>query len=79
MATLSIKIEKHEKDKMIIAIAKVKGKVVSVATISKLASINPNRGRFIMEEMIEEGSIQKVVAKKFNDRYIRYRYEIVGK
>lgn len=79
MASITIKIEKHEKDKMIIAVAKHKDKVTSVATIAKTAGLNPNRARFIMEEMIEEGSVRKVVAKKFNEKHIRYRYEVTGK
>lgn len=79
MATLTIKIEKHEKDKMILAVAKHKDKASSVATIAKEAKIPANRARFIMEEMIAEGSVRKVVAKKFNDKYIRYKYEVTGK
>jgi IMP dehydrogenase/GMP reductase len=79
MATLNIKIEQNEKDKTIIAIAQLKNEAKSVSAIAKQAGIGTNRMRFIIEEMVAEGSIRKVVTKKYNESYIRYRYEVTGK
>lgn len=50
--------------------------ITSVAKIAKDAGINPNRARFIMEELIQDGKVVKVLAKKYNERFLRYRYEV---
>lgn len=79
MATVQITIHKHEKDRMIVVIAKNKGKTMSVAALAKEAGYNPNRTRFIIEEMLQDGSIRRTPTKVFNPRYIRYSYEVTGK
>lgn len=77
MATLKITISETEKLQLLESVKMHKNKMVSVSTIAKAAGLNPNRSRFIMEELIEEGKVRKVIAKKFNDHFIRYFYEVV--
>ena len=77
MATVTINIEPWEKDKIVAAVKKFKGKTVSVALIAKEAGLNPNRSRFIVAELLEEGRIARTTTKAFNKRYIRYSYEVL--
>jgi predicted transcriptional regulator of viral defense system len=55
---------------------KKQGITISVSKIAELAKLNPNRTRFIIEDLIEEGRLKRIPTKKFNERYIRYSYEI---
>ena len=70
-------IYEEEKQKIIGIVRKNEGKVLSVAKLAGQAGINPNRARFIFDELVEEGKIEKVIAKKYNDKYIRYNYKVV--
>jgi DNA-binding Lrp family transcriptional regulator len=79
MATISVKIYPEEKDKVVDAIKRQRDKTVSVAAIAKAAGFNPNRTRFIIDELLEEGRIKRVPTKVFNPRYIRYSYEVISK
>lgn len=73
---IKIKIYPEEKEKLIKVIKKNKGKVISVAKLAEQAGLNPNRSRFIIDELIDEGVVNRVVAKAFNERWIRYTYEV---
>lgn len=77
MATINVKIEPEEKKAMLKAIKASKGLTISVAKLAKVAGQNPNRARFVVDELLEEGKIKRVTTKSFNERYIRYSYEIV--
>ena len=75
MASINIKIFQHEKDALVDVIRKNK-EAISVSDLAKQAGLNPNRSRFIIEELLQEGKIKRIVVKAFNPRYIRYRYEV---
>lgn len=75
---MKLKIYDDEKRLVRQAIKKSKGEVVSVAKLAKSVGLNSNRTRFIIDEMLEEGTIKRTVAKAYNERYIRYTYEVVG-
>lgn len=77
MASIQIKITEEEKLLVIQAVRKLQGKTVSVAKIASSASMNPNRVRFIVEDLLEENRIKRTPTKVFNPRYIRYSYEVV--
>ena len=70
-------IYEEEKQKIIGVIRRNEGKGLSVAKLAGQAGINPNRARFIFDELVEEGKIEKVIVKKYNDKYIRYNYKAV--
>lgn len=74
---ISIKIEECEKRNMLRAIKQSKGKVISVAKLAAIIKMNPNRARWVIEELIDEGKVKKVQAKAFNEKYIRYTYEVI--
>lgn len=74
---IKIKIHNHEKMALLAQISKLKGTTMSVAKLAKAAGQNPNRARFIIEELIDEGKVRKVQTKAFNDRYKRYTYEVI--
>lgn len=75
MAGVNVKIYPEEKETMVKIIKKNKGKTISVAKLAEQAGFNPNRSRFIIAELIEEGRVDKIPTKAFNERYIRYTYE----
>lgn len=77
MASINVKIFPEEKTIMLKAIRKNKSKTISVAKLAKEAGQNPNRARFIIGELLEEGKIRRVPTKAFNERYIRYSYEVL--
>lgn len=56
-----------------------KKKMMSIACIAKNAGINSGRMRFIVEILVEEGRVAKVPVKLINDRYKRYKYEVIAK
>jgi predicted transcriptional regulator len=76
MAGVNVKIFPEEKDTMVKVIKKNKGKTISVAKLADQAGFNPNRTRFIIAELLEEGRIIKTPTKAFNERYIRYSYDV---
>lgn len=77
MASINIVIHEHEKQAVLKALSKKQGVTISVSKIGELAKINPNRTRFIIEDLIEEGRLKRIATKKFNDKYIRYSYEVL--
>ena len=77
MASINIVIHEHEKQAVLKALKEKQGITISVSKIAELAKLNPNRTRFIIEDLIEEGRLKRIPTKKFNDRYIRYSYEVL--
>ncbi|MNU34858.1 hypothetical protein D3C71_234430 [compost metagenome] len=77
MAGMKLKVDPQEKLDLKKAVKTLEGQTVAVSKIAKEAGINPNRARFILEEMIEEGTIKRETTKAFNANYIRYRYEVI--
>lgn len=77
MASITVKIFPEEKDKLVAIIRKHKDETISVTKLAKEAGLNPNRSRFILEELLEEGRVTREITKAFNPRFIRYKYEVV--
>lgn len=77
MAKIEIKTTKEEQQQVLQVIKQCKGKTISVASIAKLAGLNPNRVRFIIMDLIENNKIKRIPTKAFNKHYIRYKYEEV--
>ena len=77
MATVTVKIYQSEKDQVVEVLKKLKDQTVAVSAIAKEAGINPNRCRFVIDELLQEGKITKIATKQFNPRYVRYKYEVV--
>ena len=75
---IEIIIRQEERDDIMKVMHTLKeGEVISTAAIAKKASYNPHRTRFIINDLLERNLIERVVEKKFNDRYIRYSYRVV--
>lgn len=77
MANVTVKINDDEKQAMLKVIAKNDGQTMAVSKLAKQASQNPNRARYVIDELLQEGKITKTVTKTFNERYIRYCYGVV--
>ena len=79
MASINIRIHEHEKQAVLKVLKEKQGVTISVSKIAELAKLNPNRTRFIIEDLIEEGRLKRIPTKKFNKKYIRYSYEVIPK
>lgn len=76
MASINIIISEEEKDLFVATICKHK-ETISITKLAKEAGLNPNRARFIMEDLVDEGRVMRHVTKAFNARFIRYKYEVI--
>lgn len=52
------------------------GTPMALSTISLKAGINPNRVRYILDDLVAAGRVKKIPVKAFNRHYIRYTYEL---
>lgn len=77
MATINVKIFEDEKLKMLEVIKAHVGETIAVSALAAEAGFNPNRTRFIIDELLEEKRIKRTITKAFNTRYIRYKYEVL--
>ena len=77
LAQINITITEEEKEQMLKAIRQANGKTISVAKLAKSVGMNPNRARFVIEELLQENKIKRNVTKAYNRKYIRYSYEIL--
>lgn len=74
MALINIKTSEEDKARVIDSIRKLKSQAKSVATIAKNANMNPNKVRFIMEDLIAENKIEKIAIVQYHSKYNRYLY-----
>ena len=77
MASINVKIEESEKQAIVDVIKTIQGQTVPVRVIAEKAGYNPNRTRFIIEDLLEEGRIVRKATRQFNPKYVRYCYEVV--
>lgn len=78
VATININIEQHERDTVLKAIKKLKGETISVAKLAKSVGYNSHRTRYIIEDLLQRKLIKKIPTKFFNERYVRYTYEVIS-
>jgi len=78
VASIKILIPESEKLEVLRAIEKISGQVSSVAKIADLTTIATNRVRFIVEDLVEEKRVAKILAKSYNESFKRYKYIIIG-
>lgn len=65
-----------EKQQLISAVKASNNKIVSVSSLCRAAGLNPNRGRFVMDVLLETGKVTRTAVKQYNERYIRYTYAV---
>jgi len=78
MATIRITTTLEEQMIVLTALRPMLGQVVSVSKIADAAKLNKNRVRFILVDLVDTGQIKRVPVRLFNNRYIRYKYELEG-
>jgi len=75
---INIEIRPEEKEQVIKALKQLGSKdVVTIKQIAVATGQNPNRTRFVVQELLEEGRIVRHIAVQYNARYTRYRYEVL--
>lgn len=77
MPSINVKIFDEEKDVLEQIVKKNNGQTITLKELAKQAEQNPNRCRFIMEALIEEERVRKVPTKKYNAKFVRYKYEVI--
>lgn len=74
MALINIKTSEEERLQVIESILKLKSQAMSVAKISANANMNPNKVRFIIEDLIAENRVEKMAIIQYHRKYNRYVY-----
>lgn len=77
MAQINIVTTEEERTKVLQAIKKIEGEIVSVTKIAALAGLKHSRVRYVIVDLIDAGLIERVPRRLFNKRYIRYSYNIL--
>lgn len=77
MAKIEIITTPEEQQQVLKALEEFEGHTVAVTAIAREAGLNPNRVRYVLTDLIEDGKINRIPTKAFNEYYIRYKYEIV--
>jgi hypothetical protein len=77
MAQFTITTTPEEQEKVYNAVKKLEGVMAPVTLIAKTASMNPNRVRYVLIDLIDAKRIEKIPTKAFNSHYIRYKYKIL--
>lgn len=52
---------------------------MSIKSICELAHINPNKGRFILDDCVAHGLLNKEIIVDKNARYKRYTYNVTDR
>lgn len=76
MAQINIITTAEEQQKVLLAIKQLQGQTVAVSVIADRANMNPNRVRYVIEDLLESGRIKREASKAFNKHYVRYKYEV---
>lgn len=77
MAVIKITTTQEEHDRVIEALKVIGDKVASVAMIAEEAQMTHNRTRYTLVDLEEQGKIKRHVVVAFNQKYKRFRYEVV--
>lgn len=71
-----IEISEQEKLEVMKLMKKFEGVPVSIAKIAESGDLNPNRTRFVVSDLVEEGRLKKILVKDYGPHYRRYAYTI---
>lgn len=77
MALITINTTPEEHEQVLNALKKLVDKTVAMSEIARVASMNPNRVRYVITDLESDGKIKKIPTKAFNKHYVRYKYEII--
>ena len=75
--SINVKIFDEEKDILEAVVLLNQGKEITLKALATQAGQNVNRCRFIMESLIEEERVKKIITKKLSPKFTRYKYVIV--
>lgn len=77
MAQFSVETTPEEQEVVLNVLRQLEGQVVPVSTIAEKAGMRPSRTRYAIIDLMEAGKVERIVAKAFNKRYIRYTYKVL--
>lgn len=77
---VTIKIDRGEKIATVALIAKLQSMVttMSVQSMADMLDENVNRMRFIVDELLAEGVIEKIAVGVHKPNYKRYTYKVIN-
>lgn len=76
MATFIINTSEEDRLEVLKAIKEVEGDTIAVSKLANMTGLPHSRVRYCIEDLIEEGRLEKIPTKAFNKHYTRYCYKI---
>lgn len=77
MANIVVITSPEDQQTVLEAIKGFNGEQVAVSNIAKKIGFTQSKVRYAIIDLIDAGKLKQVPVKKFNNYYIRYRYEIL--
>lgn len=77
MAQFTVTTTQEEQEKVLQAIKELEGDTVPVSTLARMTHLKHSRVRYVIQDLVDAGRIEKVPTKAFNKHYVRYCYKIV--
>ncbi len=74
MPTFTIMTTREERDHLYDVLRRFHDKETPVATIATAAGMTPTRVRYVIDDLVAEGRLDKVPTRSINARYMRYKY-----
>lgn len=65
---------KEERDHLLDTVRNFHDREVAVSTLSHFSGMTQTRVRYVLDDLIAEGRIDKVPTRSINARYMRYKY-----
>lgn len=77
MAKFTVETTPEEQEAVIKALKQIEGETVAVRVIAELANMSQSRTRYAIIDLLDARKIERIPAKAFNKRYIRYYYKVL--
>lgn len=72
---MSIIIHKEEKDNLYKIVAQNQLQELSLRVLATKAKMNPNRARYVLDALIQEKRVEKILTRQYNKNYKRFMYK----
>lgn len=77
MAKFIIETTSEEQSKVLNMLKLYEGEELSARTIADAICMSKSRVRYILQDLVDAGKIERVATKAYNNHYIRYSYRII--
>lgn len=77
MAQFTVNTTAEEQDKVLSALRELNGATTPVSAIANITGLRQSRVRYVLQDLVDAGRIEKVPTKAFNKHYVRYCYKVL--